>query len=58
MSDLTKGKLNVSELGVKLREKIKTNKDGNKKKVEDEAGYLSQEIAGISEKGKLVLQTK
>ena len=54
MSDLTKGKLNVSELGVKLREKIKTNKDGNKKKVEDEAGYLSQEIAGISEKGKLV----
>lgn len=55
MSDLTKGKLNVSELGVKLREKVKgTNKDGNKKRVEDEAGYLSQEIAGISEKRKLV----
>ena len=54
MGDLTKGKLSVSELGVKLRKKVEKTKDGKTIKVEDEAGYLSQEIAGISEKGKAV----
>lgn len=50
VSDLTKGKLNVSELGVQLRNKVETNKDGNKKREEDEAGLLSQELAGIDKK--------
>lgn len=50
VSDLTKGKLNVSKLGVQLRNKVETNKDGNKKREEDEAGLLSQELAGIDKK--------
>jgi hypothetical protein len=55
VSDLTKGKLNVSELGVKLRSKVETNKDGKRKKEEDTTGLLSEEITGISkDKGKAV----
>lgn len=56
VSDLTKGKLNVSELGVKLRERVeKKTKDGKTVKEEDTSGYLSQELAGIDpEKGKAV----
>lgn len=56
ISDLTKGKLNVSELGVKLRERVrKKTKDGKTVKEEDTSGYLSQELAGIDpEKGKAV----
>ncbi len=49
MSDLTKGKLNVSELGVKLRSKVEVKKDGKTQKKEDTSGLLSQEIAGVDE---------
>lgn len=55
MNDLTKGKLNVSELGIKSRSKLASNKDGDRKKEEDTAGLLSQELAGIDPKtGKAV----
>ena len=50
MSDLTKGKLNVSELGVKLRSKVEVKEDGKTKKKEDSSGLLSQELAGIDKK--------
>ncbi len=50
ISDLTKGKLNVSELGVKLRSKVEVKEDGKTKKKEDTSGLLSQELAGIDEK--------
>tara|TARA_R100000654_G_scaffold2251_5_gene8297 strand:- start:15799 stop:20166 length:4368 start_codon:yes stop_codon:yes gene_type:complete len=50
VSDLTKGKLNVSELGVQLRSKVEVKEDGKTKRKEDTAGLLSQELVDIDRK--------